>query len=202
MGKALGGGSGWVVLTRSPRDGRAGQRLGGRPHAQPGRRHAAAGARHVRARLSPRLRQPTPRPMSMPSWRTSPGRASPRASPAKRGRPSPHTVDAPTARAMLDADPDLLVIDARLRRRRARPCRSRLRGARRAPPDKVDEVAASPAQGREGAGLLRLGLRDRRRLRRASCASAASTPSPSPAASAPGAPTACPPNRSSEGDTP
>ena len=33
MGKALGGGSGWVVLTRSPRDGTPGQRLGRRPHA-------------------------------------------------------------------------------------------------------------------------------------------------------------------------
>ena len=43
---------------------------------------------------------------------------------------------------MLDADPDLLVIDARLAAD-ARRCRSRLRGARRAPPDKVDEVAAS-----------------------------------------------------------
>ena len=43
---------------------------------------------------------------------------------------------------MLDADPDLVVIDARLADD-ASQCRSRLRGARRAPPDKVDEVAAS-----------------------------------------------------------
>ena len=57
MGKALGGGSGWVVLTRSPRDGRLSNVWVGRPHAQPRRRHAVAGARHVRAQLSPRLRQ-------------------------------------------------------------------------------------------------------------------------------------------------
>ena len=88
MGKALGGGSGWVVLTRSPRDGTARQRLGGRPHAQPGRRHADAGARHVRARLSHRLRQQRRRPMSMPSWPTSPGTNRRALSPASRRRPS------------------------------------------------------------------------------------------------------------------
>ena len=86
MGKALGGGSGWVVLSRSPRDGTPGQRLVGRPHPQPGRRHAAAGARHVRARLSHRLRRQRRRPMSMPSWPTSPGSGSPRALPAWRLR--------------------------------------------------------------------------------------------------------------------
>jgi Fe-Mn family superoxide dismutase len=58
----------------------------------------------------------------------------------------PHTVDAPTARAMLEADPDLLVIDARLADD-ATTVPVRLRGARRAPPDKVDEVAASLPRG-------------------------------------------------------
>ena len=43
---------------------------------------------------------------------------------------------------MLDADPDLLVIDARLAAD-APTVPVGLRGARRAPPDKVDEVAAS-----------------------------------------------------------
>jgi Fe-Mn family superoxide dismutase len=54
----------------------------------------------------------------------------------------PHTVDAATARAMLDADPGLLVIDARLPID-AETVPVGLRGARRAPPDKVDAVAAS-----------------------------------------------------------
>ncbi len=65
------------------------------------------------------------------------------------GTPSPkklNTVDAPTARAMLEADPDLLVIDARLADD-ATTVPVRLRGARRAPPDKVDEVAASLPRG-------------------------------------------------------
>ena len=52
-GRRLGLGGADPLAARRP----AGQRLGGRPHAQPRRRHAAAGARHVRARLSPRLRQ-------------------------------------------------------------------------------------------------------------------------------------------------
>ena len=58
----------------------------------------------------------------------------------------PHTVDAPTARAMLEADPDLLVIDARLAEDAA-TVPVGLRGARRAPPDKVDAVAASLPRG-------------------------------------------------------
>jgi Fe-Mn family superoxide dismutase len=54
----------------------------------------------------------------------------------------PHTVTTPDARRMLDADPDLIVIDARLEAD-ATTVPVRLRGARRAPPHKVDEVAAS-----------------------------------------------------------
>ena len=57
MGKALGGGSGWVVLTPLAARRHPGQCLGGRPHPRPGRRHAGAGARHVRALLSHRLRR-------------------------------------------------------------------------------------------------------------------------------------------------
>ena len=84
MGKALGGGSGWVVLSRSPRDGtlvnvwaadHTHSLAGGTPRA---------GARHVRARLSHRLRRQRRRPMSMPSWPTSPGNESRRALPAWR----------------------------------------------------------------------------------------------------------------------
>jgi Fe-Mn family superoxide dismutase len=47
---------------------------------------------------------------------------------------------------MLEADPDLLVIDARLAEDAA-TVPVGLRGARRAPPDKVDEVAASLPRG-------------------------------------------------------
>ena len=54
----------------------------------------------------------------------------------------PHTVDTTTARKMLDGDPALVVIDARLADDAA-AVPVGLRGARRAPPDKVDEVAAS-----------------------------------------------------------
>ena len=68
---------------------------------------------------------------------------------AGEGVPSnPHTVDAPTAKAMLDADPDLLVIDARLAADAAN-VPVRLRGARRAPPDKVAEFAASVPKGKK-----------------------------------------------------
>jgi len=58
----------------------------------------------------------------------------------------PHSVDAPTARAMLEADPNLLVIDARLADDAA-SVPVGLRGARRAPPDRVDAVAASLPRG-------------------------------------------------------
>jgi Fe-Mn family superoxide dismutase len=57
-------------------------------------------------------------------------------------------VDAPTAKAMLDADPELIVIDARLAPD-AKAVPVRLRGARRAPPEKVDDVAASLPRGKK-----------------------------------------------------
>jgi Fe-Mn family superoxide dismutase len=44
MGKALAGGSGWVLLTFNPREGNAGHPMGGRPHAHARRRRAAPGA--------------------------------------------------------------------------------------------------------------------------------------------------------------
>jgi len=54
----------------------------------------------------------------------------------------PNTVTTSVARAMLDSDPNLVVIDARLAQDAA-SVPVRLRGARRAPPDKVDQIAAS-----------------------------------------------------------
>ncbi len=58
----------------------------------------------------------------------------------------PHTVTTSAARAMLDADPNLIVIDARLALD-ATTVPVRLRGARRAPPERVDEVAAALPSG-------------------------------------------------------
>ena len=57
MGYALGGGSGWVLLTYVPRDGPADEpvRLGSQPGARG--RHSDPRARHVRARLPHRLRR-------------------------------------------------------------------------------------------------------------------------------------------------
>ena len=57
MGKALAGGSGWVLLSYSPRDGQAREPVGGGPHDDARRRPADPRARHVRALLPPRLRR-------------------------------------------------------------------------------------------------------------------------------------------------
>ena len=57
MGYALGGGSGWVLLTYVPRDGRLDQPVRGRTCAGDRGRHADPRARHVRARLPHRLRR-------------------------------------------------------------------------------------------------------------------------------------------------
>ena len=190
-GRRLGLGGADPLAARRP----ALQRLGGRPHAQPGRRHAGAGARHVRARLSPRLRQQRRRLCRClhGQHRLGAHRRALRRRSACAAKP--HTVDAPTARA-----------DAR---RRSRPA-----GDRRAPRRRRHDGAGRPARrAPRAAGQGRRGRRVAadaapRRWSTApgasrsaataprSCASAASTPSASPAASAPGAPTACPPNRS------
>jgi superoxide dismutase, Fe-Mn family len=57
MGKAFGGGSGWVLLSWSPRDRKLVNTVGIRPLSYARRRHADPGARHVRALLSHRLRR-------------------------------------------------------------------------------------------------------------------------------------------------
>jgi hypothetical protein len=57
MGKAQGGGSGWVLLTWSPRP-QARQPMGDGPLDDAGRRPADPRARYVRALLSHRLRHP------------------------------------------------------------------------------------------------------------------------------------------------
>ena len=141
MGKALGDGSGWVLLTRSPRDGTL-SNVWCADHT-----HSLAGGTpvlaldmyehsyHIDFGANPGAYVDAF--MANISWERVAARFA--------GNPfekKPHTVDTTTARAMLDADPNLVVIDARLAQD-ATTVPVRLRGARRAPPESVDEVAAS-----------------------------------------------------------
>jgi Fe-Mn family superoxide dismutase len=147
MGKALGGGSGWVVLTRSARDGRL-RNVWSADHT-----HALAGGTPVLALdmyehsyhidFGSNAAGYVDAFMANIAWSRVAERLAGRA-----WEPRPNTIDAPTAKAMLDADPELLVIDARLALD-AKTVPVRLRGARRAPPEKVDEVAASLPKGRK-----------------------------------------------------
>jgi Fe-Mn family superoxide dismutase len=145
MGRALGGGSGWVLLTRSPRDGTL-SNVWAADHT-----HGLAGGTPVLALdmyehayhldFGSNAAAYVDAFMNNIAWERVANRFA--------GNPSqkkPNTVDALTARAMLEADPDLLVIDARLADD-ATTVPVRLRGARRAPPDRVDEVAASLPRG-------------------------------------------------------
>jgi len=147
MGKALGGGSGWVVLTRSPRDGQL-SNVWSADHT-----HALAGGTPVLALdmyehsyhidFGSNAAGYVDAFMANVVWSRAAERFAGRA-----WEPRPHMIDAPTAKAMLDADPELLVVDARLALD-AKTVPVRLRGARRAPPEKVDEVAASLPKGRK-----------------------------------------------------
>ncbi|CAN5868981.1 Fe-Mn family superoxide dismutase [soil metagenome] len=145
MGKALGGGSGWVLLTRSPRDGTL-SNVSAADHT-----HGLAGGTPVLALdmyehsyhidFGSNVGAYVDAFMANIAW----DRVGARFAGAAWAR-KPHTIDTPTARAMLEADPNLLVIDARLADD-ATSVPVGLRGARRAPPDKVDEVAASLPRG-------------------------------------------------------
>jgi Fe-Mn family superoxide dismutase len=147
MGKALGGGSGWVVLTRSPRDGRL-SNVWGADHT-----HSLAGGTPLLALdmyehsyhldFGSNAAAYVDAFMANIAWPRVAARFA-----GETTAPRSHSVDAPTARAMLAADPDLLVIDARLALD-ATTVPVRLRGARRAPPEKVDEVAASLPKGKK-----------------------------------------------------
>jgi Fe-Mn family superoxide dismutase len=145
MGRALGGGSGWVLLTRSPRDGTL-SNVWAADHA-----HGLAGGTPVLALdmyehayhldFGSNAAAYVDAFMNNIAWARVANRFA-----GNSSQKNPHTVDAPTARAMLEADPDLLVIDARLAND-ATTVPVRLRGARRAPPDRVDEIAASLPRG-------------------------------------------------------
>src|SRR5258708_33567481 len=145
MGKALGGGSGWVLLTRSPRDGTL-SNVWAADHT-----HSLAGGTpilaldmyehsyHIDFGANPGAYVDAF--MENLSWRRIARRFSGDTAPA-----TPHLIDAPAAKAMLDANPGLVVIDARLPDD-ATHVPLRLHGARRAPPGKVDEIAASVPKG-------------------------------------------------------
>jgi Fe-Mn family superoxide dismutase len=145
MGKALGGGSGWVLLTRSPRDGTL-SNVWAADHT-----HGLAGGTPMLALdmyehsyhidFGSNVAGYVDAFMANIAWSRVADRFA-GTSPEKK----PHSVDAPTARAMLEADPNLLVIDARLADDAA-SVPVGLRGARRAPPDRVDAVAASLPRG-------------------------------------------------------
>jgi superoxide dismutase, Fe-Mn family len=147
MGKALGGGSGWVVLTRSPRDGRL-SNVWAADHT-----HSLAGGTPLLALdmyehsyhidFGSNAAAYVDAFMANVAWPKVAARFAGETPPER-----PHTVDAPTAKAMLDANPDLVVVDARLVPD-AKNVPVRLRGARRAPPEKVDEVAASLPKGKK-----------------------------------------------------
>ncbi len=145
MGKALGGGSGWVLLTRSPRDGTL-INVWAADHT-----HGLAGGTPVLALdmyehsyhldFGASVGAYVDAFMANIAWARVGARFDGTA-PAKK----PYTVTTPDARKMLEADPDLIVIDARLEAD-ATTVPVRLRGARRAPPDRIDQVAASLPHG-------------------------------------------------------
>jgi superoxide dismutase, Fe-Mn family len=149
MGRALGGGSGWVLLTRSPHPENGGGTLSNVWAAD--HTHGLAGGTPVLALdmyehayhldFGSNAAAYVDAFMNNIAWE----RVANRFAGAPRQK-KPHTVDALAARAMLEADPDLLVIDARLADD-ATTVPVRLRGARRAPPDRVDEIAASLPRG-------------------------------------------------------
>ena len=140
MGKALGGGSGWVLLTRSPRDGTL-CNVWAADHT-----HGLAGGTPVLALdmyehayhldFGSNAAAYVDAFMANIAWDRVAARFAGTVSEKK-----PHTVTTTAARAML-ADPDLVVIDARLALD-ATTVPVRLARARRAPPDRVDAVAAS-----------------------------------------------------------
>lgn len=145
MGKALGGGSGWVLLTRSPRDGSL-SNVWAADHT-----HGMAGGAPVLALdmyehsyhldFGANVGAYVDAFMANIAWARVAARFEGVAAEKK-----PHTVTTPDARKMLEADPDLIVIDARLADD-ATTVPVRLRGARRAPPDRIDEIAASLPKG-------------------------------------------------------
>jgi Fe-Mn family superoxide dismutase len=145
MGKALRGGSGWVLLTRSARDGSL-CNVWAADHT-----HTMAGGTVVLALdmyehsyaidFGANADGYVDAFMANLAWERIANRFTGTA-PA----PRPNTVDTLAARRLIESDPDILVIDARLADDAA-AVPVRLPRARRAPPDRVDAVAASLPKG-------------------------------------------------------
>ena len=145
MCKALGGGSGWVVLTRSSRDGTLAN-VWAADHTQ-----ALAGGTPLLALdmyehsyhldFGANAGGYVDAFMNNIAWRHVAARVA-----AATAEPRPHMVDTVAARRLLQDEPGLVVIDARLADD-ATAVPVRLQGARRAPPDRVDAVAASLPKG-------------------------------------------------------
>jgi superoxide dismutase, Fe-Mn family len=145
MGKALGGGSGWVLLTRSPRGGTLAN-VWAADHT-----HSLAGGTPILALdmyehsyhidFGANVAAYVDAFMANICW----SRVAARFAGTPAGK-NPHAIDTTAARALLEANPDLLVIDARLPED-ATLVPVRLRGARRAPPGQVDAVVATLPKG-------------------------------------------------------
>jgi superoxide dismutase, Fe-Mn family len=145
MGKALRGGSGWVLLTRSPRDGTL-SNVWAADHS-----HTLAGGTVVLALdmyehsyaldFGANADGYVEAFMANIAWERIANRFA-GAAPAAR----PHTIDTQAARRLIESDPTIVVIDARLADDAA-SVPVRLPRARRAPPNQVDAVAASLPKG-------------------------------------------------------
>jgi Fe-Mn family superoxide dismutase len=145
MGKALRGGSGWVLLTRSPRDGTL-SNVWAADHT-----HTLAGGTVVLALdmyehsyaldFGANADAYVEAFMANIAWERLANRFAGTAAAAQ-----PHTVDTQAARRLIESDPNIVVIDARLAADAA-SVPVGLPRARRAPPDQVDTVAASLPKG-------------------------------------------------------
>ena len=148
MGKALGGGSGWVTLTRSPRDGSV-SNVWSADHT-----HAMAGGTPLLAldmyehsyhlEFGANAGAYVDAFMANVSWT----RAEARFAGTPIAAAASNMVDPSTAQKMLAANPDMLVIDARLAAD-ATMIPFRLKGAQRVPPERVAEVVKSLPKGRK-----------------------------------------------------
>jgi Fe-Mn family superoxide dismutase len=145
MGRALGGGSGWVVLSRSARDGTL-CNVWSADHT-----HALAGGTPILALdmyehsyhidFGANVAAYVDAFMNNLHWQRIAERFVGAATTTR-----PDMIDTTAARRRLESEPGLLVIDARLPDDAALVPVG-LRGARRAPPDRVDAVAASIPKG-------------------------------------------------------
>jgi Fe-Mn family superoxide dismutase len=141
MGKALAGGSGWVLLARSQRDGRLAN-VWASDHTQ-----SLAGGTPILAldmyehsyhmEFGTNASAYVEAFMANIAWARVAARFAGAVAESK-----PHMIAAPAAQKLLADNPNLIVIDARLEDDAA-AVPVRLQGARRAPPGQVEEIAAS-----------------------------------------------------------